>query len=151
MLIEGNTSSSNKMQVKVHFEKTTAPFVEHWIDPPGDFRPDNMYGGWRHVAYTYDETTSKFTWYFSGQKLDLPADVTDRKSGTGTNPLGALAFKNATKFVIGGFQNHLGAPFNALETWMLNYTGMLDEFRIYKKAITAQEINAIYQLERQGR
>jgi len=34
---------------------------------------------------------------------------------------------------------------------MLNYTGKLDEFRIYNSALTAQEISALQILERQGR
>jgi hypothetical protein len=34
---------------------------------------------------------------------------------------------------------------------MLNYTGKLDEFRIYSSALTAQEIGALQILERQGR
>ena len=48
-------------------------------------------------------------------------------------------------------QNHLGAPFNTPEPWMLNYTGKLDEFRIYNKALSEIEINALVTLERQGR
>ena len=65
--------------------------------------------------------------------------------------LGGLNFKSATKFVIGAFQNQLGAPFNSPEPWMLPYTGKLDELRFYNKALSAQEINAIAVLERQGR
>lgn len=151
-IIEGNTSTSNRMQLKLHFEKNVTPAVaniEHWIDPPDAKRPDNMYGGWKQVTYTYDEATSTASMYANGQKVDLGTDA-DRKSG-GTTPLGALAFKNATRFVIGGYQNHLGSPFNSLETWMLNYTGKLDELRFYKKALTSQEVIALYQLERQGR
>ncbi|HLL44924.1 MAG TPA: LamG domain-containing protein [Segetibacter sp.] len=153
-IIEGNNTSSNRMLLKFHFEKNVIPPIpnmENWVDPPAELRPDDMYGAWRHVCYTYDEATSILTWYVNGQKLDLPADITERKSGNGTEGLGPLAFKDAKKFVIGGFQNHLGAPYNGLEPWMLNYTGMLDEFKIYNKAITSQEANALYQLERQGR
>ena len=165
-LIEGNTSTSNKMQIKLHFEKNSTPPVsntEQWIDPPATFRPDDMYGAWRHVVYTYDETTSKLQMYVNGSKFNLPddpngtgdnTDVVDRKASgdalTGT-PLGPVEFKDPAAFVIGGYQNHLGAPYNGLEPWMLNYTGKLDEFRIYNKAITSQEANALYQLERQGR
>lgn len=165
-LIEGNTSTSNKMQLKLHFEKNSTPPVsntEQWIDPPATFRPDDMYGAWRHVVYTYDEATSKLQWYINGSKVNLPddpagtgdnTDIVDRKASgdavTGV-PLGPVEFKNPQAFVIGGYQNDLGTPYNSPEVWMLNYTGKLDEFRIYNKAITSQEANALYQLERQGR
>jgi hypothetical protein len=139
------------MFMKLHFEKNNAPFVEHWIEPANDFRPDDMYNGWRHIAWTYDAATSKVGWFINGDKRTLPPNAEDRKAdGTGT-PLGALNFKNATKFVIGAFQNQLGAPFNTPEPWMLPYTGALDEFRVYNKALSAQEISAIAVLERQGR
>ena len=151
MLIEGNNSPENRMFMKLHFEKNNATFVEHWVEPNGNFRPDDMYNGWRHVAWTYDAATSKVGWYINGQKMTLPPGAEDRKAdGTGT-PLGSLNFKNPTKFVIGAFQNQLGAPFNTPEPWMLPYTGKLDELRFYNKALTAQEIAAITTLERQGR
>jgi hypothetical protein len=151
LMIEGNNTTSNRMFMKLHFEKNTAPFVEHWVEPNGDFRPDDMYGGWRHVAWTYDAATSKVGFYINGQKRTLPPGSDTRVADAGGTPLGGLNFKNPTKFIIGGMQNHLGAPFNAPEVWMLNYTGKLDEFRIYNKALSEQEINAIAVLERQGR
>ncbi len=153
VILEGNNSSSNRMQLKLHFEKHVTPSVpnsEHWIDPPSGVRPDNMYGAWRQVTYTYNAATSQVGFYANGQPIDLGADAI-RKSGVGNELLGALSFKDASKFVIGGFQNHLGAPFNGLEPWMLSYTGKLDEMRFYKRALTSQEVLALYQLERQGR
>jgi hypothetical protein len=150
VIIEGNGSTSNKMQPKLHFEKNGAPFVEHWVDPAESWRPDDMYGAWRHLVYTYDEATSLVQWYVSGNKVNVPDDATKRQASDGV-PLGALSFKNPAKFVIGGFQNHLGEPYNGLETWMLNYTGKLDEFKIFNRALTAQEVLALYKLERQGR
>jgi len=151
LMIEGNNSPENKMFMKLHMEKNNAPFVEHWIEPFGDFRPDDMYNAWRHVAWTYDQATSKVGFFVNGVKRTLPPGSDTRVAdGTGT-PLGALNFKNPTKFVIGGFQNQLGSPFNSPEPWMLNYTGKLDEFRIYNKALSETEISAIQVLERQGR
>lgn len=153
VIVEGNTSSNNRMQLKLHFQKNVNPAIpnaENWVDPPDASRPDNMYGAWRHVTYTYDEQTSKAAMYANGQAVDI-GSAADRKSGVGDAPLGPLAFKNAAKFIIGGFQNHLGAPYGGLEPWMLNYTGMLDEMRIYKRALNSQEVSALYQLERQGR
>ena len=155
LMIEGNNSPSNRMFMKLHMEKNTAPFVEHWIEPHGfgpvDYRPDDMYNAWRHVAWTYDAATSKVGFFISGQKRALPPGSDTRNADGAGTPLGALNFKNATRFIIGGMQNHLGAPFNTPEPWMLNYTGKLDEFRIYNKALSEVEINAIAVLERQGR
>lgn len=151
MMIEGNNSSENKMFMKLHFEKNSVPFVEHWIEPFGDFRPDDMYNAWRHIVWTYDAATSKASLYVNGQKRTLPAGAEERKADGAGTPLGGLNFKAATRFVIGGFQNQLGAPFNSPEPWMLNYTGKLDELRIYNKVLTAQEISALGTLERQGR
>lgn len=162
LLIEGNGRSDNKMQLKLHFEKPSVPNAEHWIDPGDKYWPDDMYGAWRHVAFTYDENTSEAARYISGNKSDLPddpspggdGDIVHRKASgdaaSGT-PLGPLAFKDATRFLIGAYQNQLGAPYNAPESWMLTYTGKLDELRIYDKALSPQEIAALYKLERQSR
>ncbi len=149
-MIEGNGSSSSKMQMKLHFEKNNAPFIEHWVDPAESWRPEDMYGAWRHVVYTYDEASSLVQWYVSGNKVNVPDDAAKRQASDGV-PLGALSFKDPAKFVIGGFQNNLGAPYNGLESWMLNYTGKLDEFRIFKRALSASEVLALFKLERQGR
>ena len=153
MLVEGKppTASDNRMFMKLHFQKNTVPFIEHWIEPANDFRPDDMYGGWRHIAWTYDAATSKVGWYINGEARLLPPNAADRKASPAGDPLGALNFKDATRFLIGGWQNHLGVPFNGLEPWMLNYTGALDEFRIYNRALSGEEISALVVLERQGR
>lgn len=159
MIIEGANPGDN-MLAKVHFEKNAAGVsnVEHWLETTGAIRQNfmgNMYGAWRHVAFSYDQTTSKYSMYVNGNKLPfkdpaIPRNDEDRFASPGV-PLGALAFKNANRFVIGGFQNQLGAPYNSPEVWMLPYTGKLDELRFYKKALTDQEVNALFQLEKQGR
>lgn len=162
MLIEGSGPNDN-MLVKVHFEKNVTPAVpifEHWLETTRRLRNDfmrDMYGGWRHIAFTYNETTSKFAMYVNGTKLPFndatetpPRTDEDRKAGPNTE-LGPLAFKNPARFVIGGFQNQLGAPYNNPEPWMLPYTGKLDELRFYKRALNDQEVNALFQLEKQGR
>jgi hypothetical protein len=153
MLIEGQAPANPRnMHMKFHFEKNDATFKEHWLDI-GDsaYRPADMYGSWRHVAWTYDQNTSKATWYINGQKKALPPNTEIRNADASGTLLGPLNFKDATKFVIGGYQNHLGSPYNSLEPWMLNYTGGIDEFRIYNKALTEAEMSALQTLESQGR
>ncbi len=152
LFVEGqNPANPEDMFMKLHFEKNNAPFVEHWLEPNGPFRAKDMYGAWRHIAWTYDAATSKVGWFINGQKKALPPGAESRLADGNGTPLGPLNFKNATKFVIGGFQNNAGAPFGNPEPWMLNYTGLMDEFRIYNKALSEVEISAIQVLERQGR
>lgn len=156
-LIEGAGAADN-MLAKVHFEKNGAPFTEHWLETTGKIRTsfmNDMYGAWRHIAFSYNQTTSKFYMYVNGTKLPfndptVPRNDEDRFQSAGV-ALGALSFKNPARFIIGAFQNQLGAPYNNPEPWMLPYTGKMDELRFYKRALTDQEVNALFQLEKQGR
>ena len=142
MMIESNTSNNDSMFVKFNFDG-------QWAEMGGNLKLPNMYGGWKHLAFAYDAGTSKFSAFQNGKKLSLPASMTDRKDGT--NPLGALTFTDVSKFIIGGFQQHLGAPWSAPDSWMKTYTGALDEFRVYKKALSESDINSLYKLELLGR
>ena len=142
MLIEGNNGPTDSMLVKFHFNG-------QWAELTGNNRLPSMYGGWKHLAFTYNATTSKFNVYLNGLKRSLPANITDRTSGG--NPLGPLNFTDVSKLIIGGFQQHLGTPWNNPDGWMLNYTGLLDEFRIFNMPLSDTEINSLYKLEALGR
>ena len=142
LLIEGNNTASDSMLVKFHF-------AGQWAELTGTNRLPNMYGAWKHLAFSYNATTSKFNVYLNGVKVALPASFTDRKNGT--NPLGNISFVDVSKFTIGAYQQHLGTPWSAADSWMLKYTGLLDEFRIYKKALADGDINSLYKLEALGR
>jgi hypothetical protein len=141
-MIEGNGTTEDKMLVK-------ANFGGQWAELTGDLRINGVYGKWVHFAYSYDAATSKFAMYVNGTALTLPASMTDRKNGA--NPLGNIAMVDPSKFIIGAFQQQLGTPWGTPDGWMLPYTGLLDELRIYKKALTAKEIGAIFKLETKGR
>jgi Concanavalin A-like lectin/glucanases superfamily len=138
LLVEGNDSpTDNSMILKFNF-------AGNWIEFTGNnglARLPDMYNKWRHLAFSYDAKTSKFSAYLDGVKLDLPASATDRKKDGA--PLGPLAFKNVSKFVIGGFQQHIGIKAPA-DAWMLRYTGMLDQFRVYTKPLTDAEVNTLF-------
>lgn len=138
MMIEGNNSATdNTMLVKFNFGG-------NWVEFTGNNglnRWPDMYGKWNHVVFSYDEVSSKFSVFVNGSRLNLPAAVTDRKKGDA--PLGPLAFKNVSKFVIGGFQQHIGIRPPA-DSWMLRYTGMLDQFRVYTRALSEAEIGNLY-------
>ena len=142
MLIESNTGPSDSMLIKFHF-------AGQWAELNGANRPGNMYGGWRHLAFTYDAGTSVFSAFVNGVKLALPASITDRKNGT--NPLGPVSYTDPSRFIIGGFQQHVGTPWSAPDGWMMNYSGLLDEFRFYKTALSEVEVNSLFKLEALGR
>ena len=68
------------------------------------------------------------------------------------NGLGALIATVPTRVVLGGFPNaSTGFPNSPTEGFHGLYTGSMDEVRVYNKALSDQEINALYILERQGR
>ena len=156
VMIDQNTGSSDSMQLKVYFEKNVDPAVGwygQYIDFYGDYRLPNMYGNWRQIAFSYDAATSKFAAYLNGQKLTLEEGMSDRYTDdpySGGVALGALSFTNVSRFIIGGYQQHLGAPWATPDPEMLTYTGALDELRIYNKALSSTEIQTLYQNELAG-
>jgi hypothetical protein len=73
----------------------------------------------------------------------MPASITDRMLNGA--PLGDnFSFKNVSKFIIGGYQQNLGSPWSTPDAWMLNYTGLLDQFRVYGVALTEAEVGRLF-------
>lgn len=138
-IVESNVSETdNTMLFKFNFGGI-------WVEFNGNNglnRLPDMYGKWRHLAFSYDENTSKFSAYLDGEKMDLPVAVSDRKNASG-GPLGKLSFKNASQFVIGAYQQHIGISGNP-DSWMLHYTGLLDQFRVYTVALDDKDVKALY-------
>src|SRR5690606_12815836 len=113
-IIEGNDNpDDNSMLFKFNF-------AGNWVEFSGnnglDRLPD-MYGKWHHLAFSYDENTSKFAAYLDGEKMNLPANISDRKKDDA--PLGKLSFKDASQFVIGAYQQHIGIQGDP-QDWMLH-------------------------------
>jgi hypothetical protein len=84
------------------------------------------------------------------ERLDLPASLAKRYAsdpltgGVGYGRWQIQMFQNSLL----GFQQRLGAPWGAPDGWMLNYTGLMDEFRIYNAALSDNEVVALYKLEK---
>ncbi|MDZ4330631.1 MAG: LamG-like jellyroll fold domain-containing protein, partial [Flavobacterium sp.] len=155
-LIEG-TGPATTMLVKNHVQKDVMPSIAwsgQFIEHGGTNVLTNMFGKWKHVVWTYSGASSTYSMYIDGQKLDLPASISKRYASdplTGGVGYGDLANSNVSKFIIGGFQQHLGTPWGAPDGWMLNYTGMMDEFRIYNAALSDNEVVALFKLEKDNR
>ncbi len=105
--------------------------------------PGNLLNNeWHHLAFVYDETTSKLTYYVDGVVLTgLPAALTDvKKDG---NPRGPAQFSNPVGFVIGGWSKHGGFG-GSTDSWIQSWKGGIDQFRLYNKALTATEVAALF-------
>jgi len=155
-LIEG-TGPATTMLMKNHIQKDVTPSIPwsgQFIEHNGINVLANMFGSWKHLVWTYNGTSSTYSLYVDGQKLDLPASISKRYASdpsTGGGPYGELANSEVSKFIIGGYQQHLGAPWGAADGWMLHYTGLMDEFRIYDVALADNEVTALYKLEKDNR
>ena len=105
--------------------------------------PGNLLNNeWHHMAFVYDETTSKLTYYVDGVALTgLPPVLTDVKKGG--SPRGPAQFVNPTGFVVGGWSKHGGFG-GSTDSWIQTWKGGLDQFRLYNKVLSATEIAALY-------
>ena len=155
-LVEG-TGPATTMLLKNHIERDVTPSIPwagQFIEHGGDNVLKNMFGAWKHLVWTYNGTSSTYSLYVDGQKLDIPASISKRWASdplTGGAPFGELASSEVSKFIIGGYQQHLDAPWGNPDGWMLHYTGLMDEFRIYDAALTDNEVVALYKLEKDKR
>jgi len=106
---------------------------------------------WRHIICTYDNVTSKFNAYVNGVHVtrfdgtEYPG--VDRKQGEDGDPLGDLKFKEAQNLAIGAWCNRLKGTDLLEDDWAASFKGMIDEFRIYDRGLTATEAKALYDAE----
>lgn len=106
----------------------------------GDQVP-KLAGNWAHVVMTWDGATSMFKIYANGVKISNPEW---EQRGT----TGPLNFTTPTKAIIGAWGTNIsGTP----EGWQIPMTGLVDEVRVYNKALSDADISALYQLEKAGR
>jgi len=100
---------------------------------------------WVHIVFSYNKTTSTISLYANGlfvaKSIRYASDVVN-----GVQPLmGALVLKpDMTKINIGAWLQQLDGTG---QDWMRYYPGMLDELRIYNKALTDAEVKALYDAE----
>ncbi len=155
-LIEG-TGPAETMLIKNHLQKDVTPSIPwsgQWLVHDGSNLLTNMFGTWKHLVWSYNAETSTYSMYVNGQNLNLPTSIAKRYTNdpaAGGVPYGDLANSDVSKFIIGGYQQHLGSPWSAPDGWMLHYTGSMDEFRIYNKALSDTDIHSLYLLEKDNR
>lgn len=141
MLVDHDAAGST-----VDSAATSLVIQDNWFVAHDNERlPGHLLNGeWHHLAITYDASTSKITYYVDGNKV---TNVSDASSTWLTNgvPHGAASFQDTYGFVVGGWNKHAnlgnGAPTDA---WIQSWQGGLDQFRLYNKALTDSEIQALY-------
>lgn len=133
-----------------------AGYVGHdWNKSKKEFIADK----WLHVAINYDPATSKAKVYINGNFLMTTTGASDDEvryqgdpGGIG-NPngqplLGDLNMAlnaSGNKGIIGSWANKRFGT--ATDDWMKDYLGMIDELRVYDKALTATEVKSLYDAE----
>ena len=128
-------STANLMAAKLTIE-------DHWVEFVGANRlPNVLNGSWHHLVFVYDETTSKVTAYVDGVAYNpTSTTATVMKGGS---PRGAKPFTGATNFVVAGWNKHAGLGGNT-DAWVHSYSGTMDQFRLYSKALSASEVLALF-------
>jgi hypothetical protein len=97
-------------------------------------------GTWTHYVATWDGSTNRFIIYINGVKSSNPA-FEIRGDNT------SIDFDSPTFAYIGAF----GDFATSTEPWNKPMNGSLDEIRVFKKALVASDIQALYDLEKAGR
>jgi len=100
---------------------------------------------WVHVAYSYNKATSTMTLYANGISVATSTRFGGPENGGTQPPLGALTFgTDMSKILIGAWPQLVAG---SGDSWMKYYPGLLDELRIYNKALTDAEVKALYDAE----
>ena len=120
-------------------DKCTFKFAlqDKWVEYTNQSFTKPLFNGqWHHIAFTYEETTSVLKVYFDG--IEVPTPGTSGNFG-----IGKLNLKNATNLVVGGWNKHAGLS-GPTDGWINGFSGKMDQFRLYGKALSASEVMALF-------
>lgn len=137
MLIDHDGAGSTADSAAVSFVVKDNWYVFH----NKDRIPKILNQQWHHLAFAYDQTTSKLTTYVDGVALTgLSNDATSLPGMTGPLNLTAASVSN---LVLGGWNKHAGIS-GPTDSWIESFPGLLDQFRLYNKALSASEVLALF-------
>ena len=94
---------------------------------------------WHHLVFAYDHTTSKLTTYMDGHAL---TGLSNDATGALTGPLN-LTPSSVSNLVIGGWNKHVAID-GPKDPWIDSFPGLIDQFRLYTKALSAADVLALY-------
>jgi len=166
-----DASKPNRFLIKLLMENKRSGVV--WQSQSPVFNVDNAMNTWTHIVFTYDAATSKMSAYQGGvlgaslsgpysPETGYPGTYTvyandpgDASNMNGAALYGNLDFGGSYSKVLFGSMQFETTPSLTSEAggqdWATSFAGKLDEFRVYKAALTPAEVNAIFELEKAGR
>jgi Concanavalin A-like lectin/glucanases superfamily len=131
--------------------------VHGWYTDPGTGLQDNRNdpfgnprvgvlkdtsGHWINVMMTVDNSNPvNFLVYANGVNIGA-------YNSRGTNIYTPLT---PSSVIIGGWLNNVPGQPHTSDTWPHGFVGSIDQVRVYKKALSPNEVSALYQLELAGR
>lgn len=126
-------------------DKCTFKFalMDHWVEYTNQsFTKPLFDGNWHHLVFSYDETNSKLSIYFDGSEVATPGTSGTFTTSTGA-PEGALDLVSSANLIVGGWNKQAGVD-GPTDDWIKGFSGKMDQFRLYGKALSATEVLALY-------
>ena len=110
--------------------------MDQWFDK-GQVWPKMLDGNWHQMAISFDGDTGALRVYVDGALLPQSSTTTFTPQNN---------FGDADSFTLGGPDDAT----NTANGWMNSLSGNLDEFKVFNKVLTADEILALYALQNSG-
>lgn len=138
-----NGSTASNAVFKYHIEnwQTATTDKDTWSD---NLSIGDVWNKWIQMVVTYNAASSTFIVYQNGAAINT-------KVNAGNGP---LKFQNGSALIFGTMQFNVTPPIGTdkgPKDWVSYMPGKMDEIRIYKVALTADEVKALYQLEKLGK
>ena len=110
--------------------------MDQWFDK-GQVWPKMLDGNWHQMTISYDGTSGALRIYVDGAVLS-------QSSSFAFNP--QTDFAGADSFTLGGPDDNA----NTANGWMNSLSANLDEFKVFNKVLTVDEIQSLYALQSHG-
>jgi hypothetical protein len=132
-----NGSNPSAAKIVAHITNSTG---ETWMDVSNFV---GLFGNWTNHTLTYEAASSTFTYYINGSIAKTATAGWE----------GPITFANSGKFVFGTvhFQTTPTLASHGAEPWASYLTGSMDEIRIYNKALSGDDVNALVVLQGKGK
>lgn len=147
---------------KVHMTNASGvPFAGYFLQS----KVPNAISTWTHMVVTYSAATSVINFYQNGNAIGIagvagtdgfvkgPAMPGSDPAVSPVTPYGPLKLPT-TAAVLGTWQFQTTPSLTTSATaqsWAESFVGALDNFRIYNVALSSDQVNALYNLEKAGR